>query len=152
MGRKYTDRRRMRNVWYGMIRRCHDPRAINYKYYGAKGITVCDRWKNSFDDFLSDIGIIPHGLTIDRKNNSLGYKPSNVQLSTVTEQNNNKSDTHYITFNGSTLTMTAWANDIGISTQLLHYRLRANWAIEDALTVPVNSGCNDGKYRRSNNI
>ena len=149
MSRKYTDRRRMRNVWQGMIRRCHEPGCPGYEYYGRKGISVCDRWRTSFDAFVSDIGIIPVGMTIDRKNNSLGYEPGNVRIATVTEQNNNKSDTRHITFNGATRTMTAWAKHVGISPALLHYRLSAGWSIENSLTVPPGTGCNNGQYRRS---
>jgi hypothetical protein len=62
-----------------MIRRCHDPRGWSYNSYGAKGISVCDRWRgpNGFDNFFSDMGIRPEGMSIDRIDGTKGYSPDN---------------------------------------------------------------------------
>lgn len=147
MSRPYTDRRRMRNVWKSMIRRCYDSKSPDYKYYGLKGITVCDRWRDSLDNFIADIGVIPKGLTIDRIDNSRGYEPGNVRIATVRQQNNNKSDTKHINFNGATRTMKGWAEHVGISPALLRYRLTAGWSVENALTIKPNNGANHGRYR-----
>lgn len=67
------------SVWRGMRNRCHDPKAQNYRFYGARGITVCDEWRNSFPTFrewaLAN-GFEP-GLQLDRRDNEEGYSPDN---------------------------------------------------------------------------
>lgn len=66
------------NTWKAMIQRCTNPKSNSYLRYGGRGITVCDRWRQSFDDFLSDMGKKPTpDLTIERKNNDGNYEPSN---------------------------------------------------------------------------
>ena len=69
-----------------MIKRCTNPQSWNWKYYGGRGITVCDRWRYSFENFLADMGEKPEGLTLDRTNNELGYSPENCRWSTLSEQ------------------------------------------------------------------
>lgn len=79
-------------TWRGMIRRCHDPRDPNYRYYGHRGIKVTKKWREDFWSFVADMGTRPEGHTIDRKNNEVGYRKSNCRWATVTQQNNNKRD------------------------------------------------------------
>ena len=69
-----------------MIARCTNPKAWNWRYYGGRGITVCDRWRYSFENFLADMGEKPEGLTLDRADNELGYSPENCRWSTLSEQ------------------------------------------------------------------
>lgn len=78
-------------IWRGMINRCHNHAAPAYEYYGALGISVCDRW-HSFENFLSDMGECPPGMSIDRVNNSEGYSPQNCRWATMTVQAANRSD------------------------------------------------------------
>lgn len=78
-------------IWKGMIRRCENPNEQNYQYYGARGIKVCDRWRNDYKNFLADMGEKPQGLSIDRINNSGDYEPSNCRWSDVFRQASNKS-------------------------------------------------------------
>lgn len=83
-------------LWCAMIRRCHNPNAWNYKFYGGRGIKVCHRWrfgageKSGFVCFLNDMGVRPEGLTIDRINNDGNYEPSNCRWATVEQQTANK--------------------------------------------------------------
>lgn len=133
-----TKHKAIYDIWAKMIDRCYKPSNPSYKYYGAKGIKVCKRWLNSFENFKSDIGERPKGTTLDRINSKLNYSPDNCKWSTIKEQNNNKSDTRIITFNNKTMNMSAWAKEIGTSPATLHYRIvKLKMKIEMALTIPV---------------
>lgn len=77
------------NSWCGMIDRCFNTARKNYKHYGGRGITVCDRWKN-FSNFLEDMGERPEKLTLDRIDNNGNYEPSNCRWATTKEQSLNK--------------------------------------------------------------
>ena len=79
------------NTWCHLKSRCYTPKATGYKNYGGRGITVCERWMNSFENFFSDMGESPTPQhSIDRINNAVGYSPDNCRWATPTEQNNNK--------------------------------------------------------------
>lgn len=77
-------------IWSTMIRRCHDPKHDAYSYYGGRGITVCQRWRDSFQAFLDDMGVRPQGLMIDRRDNNLGYEPANCWWATRSHQMKNR--------------------------------------------------------------
>lgn len=76
-------------VWDGMIQRCTNPKHEAWKYYGGRGIKVCDRWR-VFKNFYSDMGPRPTSLTIDRIDNDGDYEPGNCRWATMAEQNVNK--------------------------------------------------------------
>lgn len=79
-------------TWQGIIQRCTNPADSSYHRYGARGITVCERWRE-FTLFLADVGEKPPGTTIDRIDNSKGYEPGNTRWASVTEQNQNRRTT-----------------------------------------------------------
>lgn len=76
--------------WLNMKQRCSNPNNPNYKYYGGRGIFVCDRWLNSFENFLADMGDRPNNCDIDRRNNNEGYSPENCRWVSKTENNFNQ--------------------------------------------------------------
>lgn len=122
------------NSWTNMVARCHRPSAGRYKDYGAKGITVCDRWRFSFENFLADMGERPEGCTLDRKDNKEGYTPENCKWSTAAEQQRNRKNNVNITIDGITLCLEDWASKSGINKNTLAYRLKAGWPTEKLLS------------------
>jgi hypothetical protein len=96
-------------VWAAMIQRCHNPNNRGYRLYGARGISVCGRWRTSVAAFASDMGPRPAGCSIDRIDGSRGYAPDNCRWATRQEQNANRSWCRYINVAGDRLTMKeAW--------------------------------------------
>jgi hypothetical protein len=76
-------------TWGDMIQRCTNPKQPNYRYYGGRGITICERWL-AFDNFLADMGERPDGLEIDRINNDGNYEPGNCRWATRSQQVRNR--------------------------------------------------------------
>lgn len=83
-------------IWHGIIQRCTYAKSAAYKYYGGRGIKVCDRWL-VFDNFLADMGEKPPGKTIDRINNDGHYEPDNCRWATMKEQSQNKNNNNQYT-------------------------------------------------------
>jgi hypothetical protein len=75
--------------WKAMKGRCFDPNDANYRYYGGRGITVCERWL-AFPNFLHDMGLRPEGKTLDRFDNDKDYRPSNCRWATPAQQSRNR--------------------------------------------------------------
>ena len=79
------------SVRQNMLSRCYNPKSTSYQYYGARGVVVCDRWRESFENFLADMGRAPSAKhSIDRKNNDGNYEPGNCRWATALEQNRNQ--------------------------------------------------------------
>lgn len=127
------------SAWRGMLGRCHNPSNKRFSYYGGRGIKVCERWRNSFEDFYSDMGPAPSKLhSIDRIDNERGYSPENCRWATKSQQARNIRQTQFLEFNGETMSLPDWADKLKIKHETLRYRINvAGWTIEKALTTPV---------------
>lgn len=126
--------------WVSVRTRCYNKNSVEYIYYGAKGITMCERWRNSFFNFYQDMGEKPgNGYSLDRIDNTKGYSPDNCRWATIHEQAKNRRGTHPITFNGETLIISEWAEKTGIARVTIAGRLHRGWNIEKTLTTPVTS-------------
>lgn len=86
--------------WYEMIQRCHNPKHKDYPHYGARGITVCKRWRDSITSFIEDMGMPEDGMSIDRVNNNKGYSKANCRWATRIEQANNLRSNVRVRFKG----------------------------------------------------
>ena len=120
--------------WDSMKQRCNNKNHVRYKEYGGRGIKVCKRWNDSYDNFYADMGARPVGKTLDRKNPNQNYTPKNCIWSTVKEQNNNLRSNNIITYKGKTKTVTNWAKEKDINPSTLFSRLNNGWNNKDALS------------------
>lgn len=125
-------------AWVEMKRRCYNKRRKNYKLYGGRGISVCDRWRYSFRAFLSDVGYAPSlQYTLDRINTDGNYEPGNVRWATIREQANNVRHNSTATVFGTTKSASDWARDTGKHPATIRYRLRSGIPDAEAITAPV---------------
>jgi hypothetical protein len=128
------------NIWRDMIQRCTNSNYKEYKYYGGRGLTVCERWRgeNGFINFLEDMGEPPGPeYQIDRINNNLGYYKENCRWTTAKQNSRNKRNNRFITLNDKTKCIAEWAEELIIYYRTILSRLRYGWSIEKALTTPV---------------
>ena len=126
-------------TWVSMRRRCRDTTEGVFKKYGGRGITVCDRWDNSFEAFLQDMGPRPSPKhSIDRINNNGNYEPGNCRWATMTVQQRNTRKTRLLTFEGRTMSMADWAEVLGMNYGTLCARINnCGWSIDDAIRRPL---------------
>lgn len=111
--------------WMAMRNRCGTPGFIGYENYGGKGVKVCDRWRDSFLNFLSDMGERPEGKTLDRYPDKNGdYEPGNCRWATYKEQSNNKSSNRIITVNGEPLPLAEWAKRANVTRGAIYQRVK----------------------------
>ncbi len=123
--------------WKKMKERCLKPDNPSFNDYGGRGITICERWVNSFENFFADMGYKPKDYSIERINNELGYNPENCKWATRAEQNANTRRNVYITHNGETLMIRDWSRRLGGDDWLVGGRLAAGWDEIRAITQPV---------------
>lgn len=143
------------SIWCGIINRCTNPNDHrSYSRYGAKGITICERWRNSFEAFLEDMGPRPSPKhSIDRYPNHRGnYEPDNCRWATWQEQQRNRSDTSMVVMDGRPIAIADLADQVGIKRATLYRRIRLmGWSVEKAIATPVmtHSQCASLSRRRA---
>ena len=127
-------------AWAHIKDRCStNPKHQDYKNYGSRGIIVCERWLNSYENFLEDMGRKPTPEhTIERINNDKGYNPDNCKWATRIEQLNNRRNTTAITYEGQTKTITQWEKHFGVKKSLFYNRLKLyGWSPHKTFTTPA---------------
>lgn len=137
-------------AWLGMKRRCYSVKMRAYPLYGGRGITVCDRWRDSFPAFLADMGPRPSPQhSVDRYPNKDGnYEPGNCRWATKGEQSRNTNRNRLVTFRGETLCVTDWAARLGVGKHAISSRLFGlGWSVEKALTTPFRGRAGANKAR-----
>lgn len=122
-----------------MIKRCYHTNSNRYKYYGARGITVCDSWKDSFDNFYEDMGKRPSKeYSIDRIDVNGNYCKDNCKWSDKYEQINNTTRNVYYNYQGEKLTLAQICRKLDLPYKTMWNRIHNKGAtLEDALIVPV---------------
>ena len=124
--------------WQQLRLRCTDPKHAAYADYGGRGITVCERWLNSVNDFVADMGRKPTAKhEIERIDNNKGYEPDNCRWATRKEQARNRRSNHLLTLSGETKTVAEWCEIKRLPRSTVQKRLGAGWSPERALSEAV---------------
>jgi hypothetical protein len=123
-------------VWSSMRSRCNNPNEPAFPNYGARGITVCERW-SQFSNFYADMGEPPLGMTLEREDNDRGYSKENCIWADRTTQGRNKRNNVLLTIDGETQPMSVWAERAGIKYATVHQRIAKGWTHEEAVKAPL---------------
>lgn len=136
---------RLYNIYRGMIQRCYDKNCESYKYYGKKGVTVCDEWRNNFTAFYkwATLNGYKEGLEIDKDKLSplktgVIYSPTFCCFITRKENLRNTGQCRVIEYNGKIQNLSAWCEELGINYKLVHSRINERgWGVKRAFETPV---------------
>jgi hypothetical protein len=141
---KNGHKERLYKVYKGMVNRCYYPNVPQYKNYGARGISVCDEWLNSYEAFKKwalengyDENAPKYQCTLDRIDGNKNYCPENCRWVSMKEQLNNTSQNVWITANGLTLNIQQWADKLGVLHSTLQTRKRMGWSDEKIVNTPI---------------
>ena len=130
---------RIRAIWRAMIYRCTNNKATAYKWYGGKGVTVCNDWLE-FDNYIRwyKDNKYKDGLTLDRIDVNGNYEPNNCRFITQTEQSENKTDTLYVVYHGCKVCLKRLCKDLKLPYKPIWYRLtNLKWDVEKAIDTPL---------------
>lgn len=135
-GLSYT---KLYRTYSNMLKRTTNKNFPTYKYYGGKGIKICDEWLNDFTKFYdwAMSNGYKEGLSIDRINVNGNYEPSNCRWVDINTQNNNRNDNHYIEYKNIKYTISQLAKKFDIDRNVLNKRIRRGWELEKALKTKV---------------
>jgi hypothetical protein len=126
-------------VWIKVVDRCRNPLHPHFHNYGGRGITICDRWLESFENFYADMG--PRNSPrhqIDRIDNDGNYEPKNCRWATRRVNALNRRNTVWVVYNGRNRKLAELAAEAGISERVVYGRvMKGGWSVEEAITVPV---------------
>ena len=132
--------------WAAMRYRCNNPNNPDYWRYGGRGITVCRRWSENFENFFTDMGKRPLNCSLDRIDNNGDYSKENCRWATPLEQNRNTSVVRLYELNGERRCVADFSSIYGINISTIKNRMRRlGWTIQKALLTPLD---NRGSYER----
>jgi hypothetical protein len=124
-------------AWVNMISRCENPKLKHFAIYGGRGIRVCERWRDSYENFLADMGRRPSsGHSLDRIDGDGNYEPGNCRWATYTEQQRNRGNNVRVTIGGESMTLPEWEERTGIGRSTIKQRIAAGRS-ESELLAPV---------------
>lgn len=126
-------------TWVAMRQRCEDPSNKRYDRYGGRGIKVCDRWLDSYEHFLSDMGRKPSPkYSLDRYPDQNGnYEPGNCRWATPKQQQRNRTNNRLVTINGETKVMSEWLEIYGVDSRTACNRIhKLGWEPAMAVSTP----------------
>lgn len=126
---------RVHRSWMSMRQRCLNKNDKRYADYGGRGISICERWM-IFENFLSDMGSMPDGHTLDRIDVNGNYEPNNCRWANSVQQARNQRTNRLFTFEGETHCLSEWAEIKGVLIKSLSTRLDRGWTFERAITTP----------------
>lgn len=138
-------------IWAHMKTRCYNKNYKLYHCYGGRGIIVCDRWLNSFENFISDMGKRPTSKhSLDRFPNQNGiYEPENCRWATPKEQQGNRRNNKWIEHNGKRMIQADWARELNMDVRKLHHHLK-NFSINEIIEMCNNGGIIDKRAAPNN--
>ena len=119
-------------VWNQMVRRCTSPTHKSFDHYGARGITVCERWRK-FENFFADMGECPAGHSIERRDNDRGYEPSNCYWMLRGKQSQNRTVTIRVEIGSERLCLAEAARRAGVKYGTAWWRIQHGWPVGRAL-------------------
>ena len=129
---------RVWRIWRGMKYRCLNQKSEFYADYGGRGIKVCERWLIKIENFVSDMGIPPKGMTLDRIDNDGDYEPMNCRWASRTQQAQNRRSSLIFSIDGKEQSLAAWIDEIAVvKTATVYARISKGWGVVQALTEPT---------------
>ena len=133
------NKKRLYNIWYNMKRRCYNKKNKDYKYYGERGIKICDEWLNNYQEFekWSLNNGYKDDLTIDRIDNNGNYEPKNCKWLSIQEQQFNKRNTTYCELDGVVESLPKLCKKYNIDDEVVYHRIKRGWNVKKALTTPT---------------
>lgn len=120
--------------WQQMKQRCSNPNNINYKHYGARGISVCESWRSSFSNFLADMGEKPEGHSLERIDNDGPYSPENCKWATEVEQKRNQRNTIKVVIGGVEYIAIELAHKSGLKCDTIVCRAKKGLTMDEVMS------------------
>lgn len=127
--------------WINMISRCENPNTPGFEHYGGRGIRVCSRWRENFENFFADMGAKPSiRHSVDRVRVNEHYEPSNCRWALPKTQSRNTRANRHVTVDGLDVTLAEAVEKSPVPYNTVLYRLRRGWPLDEALTLPARKG------------
>lgn len=123
--------------WTNMRARCLDPKNKKYPIYGARGITICERWAE-FKNFMLDMGRkADPKFTIEREDVNGNYEPTNCKWISRKDQGRNKRTSVFVTYKGKKMLLIDLVEELGLSRGNVYQRLKMGWTLAQAIALPL---------------